>query len=234
MKPDSLSVFVSFGDSKCAECGEPLDKGVFLTLRKDRMPICLTCADLDHLIFLPAGDTALTGRAGKYSTLSALVLKWSKARKRNERQGLLVEPRALENAEQECMADSDARARQRESAARRRADLDREYVRRFAEHIRKLFPHCPAGKEKKIAEQACMKYSDRIGRSAIAKNFDENALKLAVVAHIRHAETEYDQLLAQGLERFNARAMVNDAVREVLSKWESDDRNESDHIKLDA
>ena len=79
-----------------------------------------------------------------------------------------------------------------------------------------------------------MKYSDRIGRSAIAKNFDENALKLTVVAHIRHAETQYDQLLAQGLERFNARAMVNDAVREVLSKWESDDRNDPDHIKLDA
>ena len=150
MKPDSLSVFVSFGDSKCAECGEPLDKGVFLTLRKDRMPICLTCADLDHLIFLPAGDTALTGRAGKYSTLSALVLKWSKARKRNERQGLLVEPRALEKAEQECMADSDARARQRESAARRRADLDREYVRRFAEHIRSYFLIVPPEKKRRL------------------------------------------------------------------------------------
>ncbi len=234
MKPDSLSVFVSFGDSRCAECGETLDRGVFLTLRKDRMPICLTCADLDHLIYLPAGDAALTGRAGKYSSLSVVVLKWSKARKRNERQGLLVEACALEKAEQECMGDSDARARQRESAARRREELDREYVRRFAEHIRKLFPHCPAGKAREIAEHACMKYSGRIGRSASAKNFDEDAVKLAVVAHIRHSETQYDRLLAQGLERFNARAMVNDAVREALSKWESDDRNDPDHSKLDA
>jgi hypothetical protein len=54
---------------------------------------------LDHLIFLPSGDAALTRRAGKYSTLSAVVLQWSRARKRYERQGLLVEEAALQRAE---------------------------------------------------------------------------------------------------------------------------------------
>jgi len=88
---DFIKVFVSFGEPRCAECGETLDGHVLLTFRKDRMPICLGCADLDHLVFLPSGNTALTARAGKYSTLSAVVLKWSRTRKRNERQGLLVE-----------------------------------------------------------------------------------------------------------------------------------------------
>jgi hypothetical protein len=36
-------------------------------------PLCLTCADLDHLVFLGAGDAALTRRAKKASTLSAVV-----------------------------------------------------------------------------------------------------------------------------------------------------------------
>jgi hypothetical protein len=223
MRPDYLKVFVSFADSPCAECGEPLAEGDFLFLRDDRKPICLNCADLDHLIFLPSGDTALTRRAVKYSVLSAVVLKWSRARKRNERQGVLVEPPALEKAEHECMADVDARAKQRERAAKQREKLDREYVQRFAEHIRKLFPHCPAGTERGIAEHACLKHSGRVGRSAAAKNFDDNAVKLAVRAHVRHTETEYDQLLARCYDRDEARGMVSDAIDEVLSKWESNE-----------
>jgi len=74
-------------------------------LAKDKGALCLACADLDHLVFLPSGDTALTRRARKHSTLTAVVLKWSRARKRYERQGLLVEAGALEMAEEECSAD---------------------------------------------------------------------------------------------------------------------------------
>jgi hypothetical protein len=48
----------------------------------------------------------MTRRARKNSVLSAVVLKWSRARKRYERQGVLVESEAAENAEQECQAES--------------------------------------------------------------------------------------------------------------------------------
>jgi hypothetical protein len=50
------------------------------------------------------------------------VLKWSRARKQYERQGLLVEEQAIEQAEQECLADSEARAIRREREAARRAE----------------------------------------------------------------------------------------------------------------
>ena len=66
--------------------------------------ICLTCSDLDHLVYLPSGDAALTRRAKKNSKLSAVVIKWSHARRRYERQGLLVESEGLEKAEKECLA----------------------------------------------------------------------------------------------------------------------------------
>ena len=221
LKKDFIKVFISFGDSRCAECGEPLDEGVFIVLRKDRVPICLACADLDHLVYLPAGSTALTRRAAQCSTLSAVVLKFSKARKRNERQGVLVEQSALEKAEQECMADSKAREIQRERAAKRRAGLDREYVQRFAEQIRKQFPFCPTGIEKEISEHACLKYSGRVGRSDAAKKLDPMFVSKAVIAHIRHAETQYDELLAQGCERYDAREMVSSVIDEVLLQWKS-------------
>ncbi|MBI5878769.1 MAG: DUF2293 domain-containing protein [Chloroflexi bacterium] len=183
--------------------------------------LCLSCADLDHLLFLAAGDAALTRRARKHSALSAVVLKWSRARKRYERQGLLIEPQALEQAERECLADADARALRQEREAVRRAALDQAFVERFAARVRELFPRCPPGRETIIAEHACLKYSGRVGRTAAAKELDETAVRLAVIAHIRHSETEYGRLLGQGRERTEARAAVESEVARVLAHWEA-------------
>lgn len=86
--------------------------------------------------------------------------------------------------------------------------------------MKELFPRCPAGREQEIAEHACLKYSGRIGRSASAKKFDEEAVRLAVIAHIRHAETEYDELLSKGYDRREARTEVEEDVLRVLKRWE--------------
>jgi hypothetical protein len=214
-----IKVFISTRDSTCDECGEQLGRHAWITLAQDKGALCLTCADLEHLIFLPAGDAALTRRARKHSTLSAVVLKWSRPRKRYERQGLLVESKALEQAEEKCLADSEVRARRQEREAVRRAELDRQYVEDFAGRVRELFPGCPPGREVAIAEHACLKYSGRVGRSAAAKSLDESAIRLAVIAHIRHVETNYDTLLASGSDRREARAAVEAAVSRVLARW---------------
>lgn len=65
-----LRVFITSQDSTCDECGEKLGYHAWITLA-DNKAFCLSCADLDHLVFLPAGDAALTRRSGKYSMLSA-------------------------------------------------------------------------------------------------------------------------------------------------------------------
>ena len=83
-------------------------------------PICLACADLDHLLFLGSGNATLTRRAKKASRLSAVVVRWSRVRKRDERQGILVEEAALERAEAECLADQEIRAERRLRANVRR------------------------------------------------------------------------------------------------------------------
>src|SRR6185436_40206 len=125
--------------STCGECNEELSRGDWITLEEKKGALCLACADLDELVFLPTGDAALTRRSRKHSTLSAVVLKFSRARKRYERQGLLVEEAALQQAEAECLADSEVRARRNERARERRAEFDEEYVRQFAKRIRDLF-----------------------------------------------------------------------------------------------
>lgn len=147
------------------------------------------------------------------------MLKFSRARRRYERQGLLVEEQALAQAEVECFADSEVRARRREREEERRAERDDQYIQAFAKRVREIFSHCPAGREQEIAEHACRKYSGRVGRSASAKSLDAAAVRLAVVAHIRHRETNYDELLGEGLYRGEARAIVRATVDEIFERW---------------
>ena len=217
-----LKVFITTGESVCSECGAELVRHAWITLVENKGALCLSCADMDHLIFLPSGDAALTRRAGKYSRLSAVVLKWSRARKRYERQGLLVEESSLQRAKQECLEDAEIRARRRAREAEGRAELDQEYVFRFAQRGRELSPGCPVGREHVIAEHACQKYSGRVGRSVGAKRLDEEFIRLAVVAHIRHAETNYDEMLSQGTDRHSAREQVQDEIDKVLDRWKAE------------
>jgi len=221
-RENELLVFISHRDSTCDECKEELGHGAWITLNKQKGALCLSCADLDHLVFLAPGDAALTRRARRHSILAAVVLKWTRARKRYERQGLLVENEALERAEQECLADSESRARRREREAEKYAEMDQKYIGQFAVRVRELFPRCPSGREMAIAQHACLKYSGRVGRSAAAKKLDENAVRLAVMAHIRHTETDYDSLLAAGYDRQDARMEVRKEVDRITWKWKAE------------
>jgi hypothetical protein len=185
----------------------------------DAGPLCMACSDLDHLVFLPSGDAALTRRATKASSLSAVVVRWSRNRKRYERQGVLVEEPALALAEEQCMSDADARMRRRERDKDRRADVDSQFQTRLAEQIRRLFPGCPAGRATAIAEHTGLRGSGRVGRSAAGRALDEAAITLAVVASVRHVDTDYDSLLMAGVPRDMARARVQHVIDKVLDTW---------------
>ena len=49
-------------------------------------------------------------------------------------------------------------------------------------------------------------------------SWDED-VDLAVIAHIRHAETKYDRLLRQYWDRRDARASIAEEVRRIRAKW---------------
>jgi hypothetical protein len=214
-----IVVFWVRKDTQCAECACDLWKGSLLQLEQDKA-LCMACADLDHLEFLPRGDAAVTRRASKYSKLRAVVVQWSPTRKRYERQGILVEPDAIRRAEEECLADVELRERRQARAALRRQAEDREFVAAFARAIKEQFPGCPVGKETQIAEHACLKYSGRVGRSAAAKALSPEAIRLAVVAHIRHVHTNYDELLGRHGDRERARWEIQDQVATVVQQWQ--------------
>src|SRR6266508_2318606 len=213
--PD-LVVVEPLSEWTCTGCG---GSGSLLFMEDDG-PLCLGCADLDHLVFLPAGDAALSRRAKQASRLSAVVVRFSRSRKRYERQGILVEEAALEQAEAQCLADEDARARRRERDRQRRADQDLTFQVRLAEAVARLFPGCPAERAEAIACHASVRGSGRVGRSAAGQALDEQAVTLAVVASVRHHDTGYDELLMTGVPREEARARVRPAIDRVLAAWQ--------------
>jgi len=205
-----------------------LPGGSLIMLNKERNPLCLACADLDQLEFLRRGNTALTRRAARRSRLRAVVLQWSRTRKRYERQGILAETEAIEQAEAECLEDADRRERQRERRASREAALDRQYVNALTARIRDSFPGCPPADAQRIAEHACRRCSGRVGRSAAAKRFDPDAIRLAVAAAVRHEFTDYDELLLGGYDRKDARALIREKVEDVLDAWRCGQRVKKD------
>ncbi|MCX6914003.1 MAG: DUF2293 domain-containing protein [Verrucomicrobia bacterium] len=208
-------------EGNCAECSTELPRGALLFMEKGQ-PLCLPCADLDELVFLPAGDTALTRRARKHSLLAAVVVRFNRARKRYERQGLLVAEEALAKAEEECTADAPARAAARAQAAQARQEEDREFVAELARAISERYPGCPAAEARRIAEHTGRRSSGRVGRSAAGRALEASAVDLAVVAHIRHARTNYDELLMRGTERLDARALIREGIDRVLAEWSGD------------
>jgi hypothetical protein len=212
--PD-LVVISPVRDWECAECQGTGD----LLIMDDKGPLCLACADLDHLVFLSAGDAALTRRAKKASGLSAVVVRWSRTRERYERQGLLVEDVALDQAERQCLADEEIRMRRRERDRERRAVEDLELAANMASKIRRLFPGCPALRAEAIARHTSLRGSGRVGRSAAGRSLDEEAVALAVMASVRHEDTNYDSLLMSGIAREDARDRVQPAVDRVLAAW---------------
>ena len=214
--PDDIIVFQR--DATCAKCGTQMRKKRYVRMDGERS-LCLPCGGLGHLVFLPRGDVALTRRARKHSTLNAIVVRFSRRRRRYERQGVLVEAAGLQQAKRECLEDAPKREQARERAAERRAKVDERYVKDFAVRLGQMFPGCPAKEREEIAKHACEKYSGRIGRSAAATQFDPEAIRVAVHAHIRHAHTRYDELLKNGKTRKRARNAVRDAVKGVAERW---------------
>jgi hypothetical protein len=222
-KPPDLVVFQTVSQSvPCSECKREMLKNDFLFMEK-RQPLCLACADLDHLEFLPSGDATLTRRARKHSPLSAVVVRFSRSRNRYERQGILVASEAIEKAEWECEADHGLRMARRPIQALRREKEDRGLQAAMAQAIREMYPGCPKQETERIAQHTAERGSGRVGRSGAGRGLDPGALHLAVKAWIRHNHTGYDELLMKGVDRLEARDMVGDKISDWLTKWSKDE-----------
>jgi hypothetical protein len=140
--------------------------------------------------------------------------------------GVLVSARSVPKLEA-ALAARNERSEQREA---------RE-VDRFAAAILERFPRCPPDEARRIAEHACKTGSGRVGRSATCAD----AVRAAVVAHVRHEHTDYEGLMEAGYDglrgrrwvpheewaavKDTARAAVRDTIDAKLAEWEGEPCN---------
>ncbi len=132
---------------------------------------------------------------------------------------VLVTEEALARAEEECAADAPERAAARARAAVVRQEEDRDFIAALTGAILQRYPGCPTDEARRIAEHTGCRSSGRVGRSAAGRALDAAAVDLAVIAHIRHSHTNYDELLMGGTARLDSRALVREKIDRVLEKW---------------
>ena len=221
MATEAQNIFITKKQKlKCCKCQKPVPAGqMYVAESENDRGTCFSCSAFTSYTLLPPGNVALTRRSKKHSTLCAVLQQWNQKRRRYERKGQYVETLAIITAKQECADDQEARERKNIKAAEKRKIQDEEYILNFGKAIRDHFPKCPPKREYEISEHACEKHSGRVGRTAHAKKFDVSMIELAVIAHIRHVETNYDAQFGKGQGKKEIRANLNGTIKNILNSW---------------
>jgi hypothetical protein len=178
-------------------------------------------------VFLPAGDGALTRAVKTASGEQPLyvVIKRTSKKYPPRAIGLWAAVDAIQSAR-----DRLAALRTEEHRAKLLAQKERRQKRdieEFSVAIRTRFPGCPLEEAEIIATHACEIGSGRVGRSRTA----EDPIRAAVIAHIRHEHTDYDELLDQNAESWmsnedreeikrEVRELVRPEIDELLCLWQ--------------
>ncbi|KAK7553722.1 hypothetical protein IWX49DRAFT_496892 [Phyllosticta citricarpa] len=155
----------------------------------------------DHYMTRHCRDKTLAGGKTVFAVLDA----------KERRIGLYIPQQVYEEVKA-----ADAMTKPKRQAITKRKDaLTLEKARVV---LKKLFPAIPEEDEEAILTRAWKKNSRRVGRTETISM--EVKVKLGVTAHVRHAYTEYDQLLKQGLTQKVARERIKTDVEDIVSKWQ--------------
>lgn len=108
----------------------------------------------------------------------------------------------------------------RETLSSRRAateQRDAALVRQAASELEKQFPNIPSGEKEMVLKHGFRKYSGRVGRTGLMPM--SKKVLFAVIAHIRHKHTNYDQMLNKGMDRDEARRAIAKKTQDMLREW---------------
>lgn len=159
--------------------------------------------------FVPKGDVYVTANVRKRThavgaTLYVVVDKNKKP----------IGIRCPTKIHEEVNADAEASAAHRATAVKSR---DAAVEHEFKAELLRLYPKMPQESVRNILQQALEKRRRRVGRTT--KLDIKTKVQLAVVAHIRHRHTRYEELLKTGTGRDKARRLVADESKRVALSW---------------
>lgn len=106
-----------------------------------------------------------------------------------------------------------------------------QYVEKMDERLRtkweaeltRRYPNMPQEEISEVAGYATSRGSGRVGRSATI----EDPCRAAVIAHIRHTHTNYEEILESGTDRETARSMVGEDIARIYRQWEGKEQEMS-------
>jgi hypothetical protein len=78
--------------------------------------------------------------------------------------------------------------------------------------LRRLAPHIPSHEFGAVVDHA-------LGSAGLKSALPESAAWLSLVAYVRHALTDYDELLDEGYDRDSARHFVAAEIGTILGSW---------------
>ena len=86
-----------------------------------------------------------------------------------------------------------------------------------AAEIDTRFPKIPASEKQAVLKHSFKKHSGRVGRTSSIPL--SRKILFAVIAHVRHTQTDYDALLKSGKSREHARKITRKGIETVMRKW---------------
>jgi hypothetical protein len=170
---------------------------------------------------LPAGSAFATRLAKKLATESDRVVYIEM--KRSKRggyshavacwvpEGILPEVKRVEQETQE------RRAATRKAAELSRARRHGRELGRLTVRLGVLYPGMPEGERQEVVRRAFEVGSGRVGRTTRIE--EDKRLELAVIAHVRHQHTHYDERLMAGEDRECVRKEIRDDVDSIITRW---------------
>ncbi|KAJ5648862.1 uncharacterized protein N7484_002585 [Penicillium longicatenatum] len=188
------------GSGILPDSNDPLEENIF---ERAAMP--------EDYVFVPKGNVYITRhcRTDTKTSNRVVYLVYDKAAKRTL--GIRVPDEIHKNVSKRATLTAEKRA----SAVQVR---DETFIMRGRALLYNEFPLMPHETLETILNHAFLKGSGRVGRTSTTT--EKRKATLAVEAHIRHKHTNYETLLASGVERCEARERVWQNVKVIRKAWE--------------
>lgn len=159
--------------------------------------------------FVPKGNVFITSNCRKMTQASGRPV-YVVIDAKNHQIGLGVPTQVYVGVQ---LKEMDTRAERAANVLKR----DEGIAKGFQKEILSIFPQIPSKALHNVLKIALEKGKGKVGRTG--KLDAQRKARLAVWAHVRHCETDYDALLRNGVPREDARQQVEAKIKEVYKAW---------------
>ena len=171
----------------------------------------------DDYVEIEPGDAYVTRQVKLRSAAVYCRMKKSRRRKFSELVGILAPPEIVEEVLADAKQTKDLRKARNAVAAVHRSRKEAELNQQRIETLKQMLPGIPEDDAENVVKRAFEVGSGRVGRTSSLT--DEEKLRIATLAHIRHCHTDYEAMLDDGIDREEARECVAGKIQRVYDKW---------------